>query len=117
MITLRRKQEILSIFKEKNRLESSDFYVTFRKNQLNKPRFLFVASKKVFKKAVERNRVKRLLRQAVRSVLDDYHNLGYDISLIAKKSLLHRKVYDIIPQIKNVFTTLQESCLAEQPSS
>lgn len=113
MITLKAKQEIRNIFKEKSKIESEDFYVIFKKNDIGKPRFLFVASKKIFRKAVERNRVKRLLRQAVRSVLKDYTGLGCDVSITAKKSLLQKKVYDIIPQIEKIFKTLRESCLAD----
>lgn len=105
--TLRNKREIQGIFKEKTRLDFEDFLVIYKKNNTCKPRFLFVASKKNFKKAVDRNRAKRLLRQAVRSVLRDYKNLGYDILILAKKSLIEKKIYDIIPQIRNVFESLK----------
>lgn len=117
MITLKSKHDIQNLYREKNRLETEDLYVVLRKNQAGVPRFLFVASKKVFRKAVERNRVKRLLRQAVRSVLNDYKDLCYDVSIIAKKSLIQKKVYDIIPQIKEIFTKMQRLCLVESQSS
>lgn len=116
MITLKNSRDIQNLYRGKNKVEVQDLYVIFIKNQAGMPRFLFVASKKVFRKAVERNRVKRLLRQAVRSVLNEYKNLSFDISIIAKKSLLQKKVYDIIPQIKDVFTRLQEQCLVESQS-
>lgn len=105
--TLRNKREIQGIFREKARLDFEDFFIVYKKNELGQPRFLFVASKRNFKKAVERNRAKRLLRQAVRSVLRDYKNLGYDILIVAKKSLIEKKIYDIIPQIRNVFESLK----------
>lgn len=116
MITLKSRQDIQHLYREKNRLETQDLYVVFRRNQAGMPRFLFVASKKIFRKSVERNRVKRLLRQAVRSVLNDYPDLCYDISVIAKKSLIQKKVYDIIPQIKEIFAKLQKQCLVESLS-
>lgn len=117
MITLKTRQDIQNLYREKNRLETQDLYAVFRKNQAGMPRFLFVASKKVFRKSVERNRVKRLLRQAVRSVLNDYPDLCYDVSVIAKRSLIQKKVYDIIPQIKDILTELQRRCLVESRSS
>lgn len=111
MITLCNKNQIKDIFKEKTRLDFEDFFVIYKRNNMDEPRFLFVASKKVFKKAVERNRAKRLLRQAVRSVLGEYKNICYDILLVAKKSLIEKKVYDIIPQIRRCFESLSNQCL------
>ncbi|MBD3252076.1 ribonuclease P protein component [Candidatus Uhrbacteria bacterium] len=46
----------------------------------------FVASGKMFKKAVDRNRVRRRMREAIRPHLDEIPP-GYDMSFIARKEV------------------------------
>ncbi len=58
-------------------------------------RFAFIVSKKISKKAVERNRVKRILKEALRLLLKKNHILlsgQVDIVIIANKTLLKKKV-------------------------
>jgi ribonuclease P protein component len=61
------------------------FNVRIFDNKENKVRFGFVVSKRIDKRAVVRNRTKRVLRQAAKEVLRDL--VGKDIVVIAKKSL------------------------------
>lgn len=61
--------------------------VKARINKRDHSRIAIVVSTKVSKKAVERNRVKRQLREAVRSVFDQIKT-GYDIALYVKKSAI-----------------------------
>lgn len=51
------------------------------------PRFAFVTGVKVSKKAVERNRVKRLLRESVHHLLPSLAS-GYDVVIVAKRELV-----------------------------
>ncbi|MCX7761147.1 MAG: ribonuclease P protein component [Hydrogenothermaceae bacterium] len=110
MIVLKNKKEISELFSQKNRLQFEDFTVVFRQNQLGYPRFLFVAPKKIFKLSVKRNRVKRLLRQAVRSALDEYKNLSCDIILVGKQYILNKKSYEVENQIRSAFKELEKLC-------
>ncbi|MEZ0324202.1 MAG: ribonuclease P protein component [Hydrogenothermaceae bacterium] len=110
MIVLKNKKDISEIFSQKNRLQFEDFMVIFKKNQLGYPRFLFIAPKKVFKLSVKRNRVKRVLRQAVRSAFDEYKNLSCDIILIGKQSILYKKSYEVENQIKSAFKEIEKLC-------
>lgn len=111
MITLTRRSDIEGVFLKKNRLDAEDFYVLYTENQVGYPRFAFITSKKFFKKATSRNRAKRLLRQAVRSAITSYEDTGCDILFIAKVSILKKKSYDIIPQIREVFDKIKQLCL------
>ncbi len=56
------------------------------KNDLEYPRFGFVVSLKVSKKAVIRNKVKRRLREAIRYNLDKIKN-GYDVVFFTRKGI------------------------------
>jgi ribonuclease P protein component len=83
--------------------------VVYLKNDQEKSRYAFVASKKNFKKSVDRNRAKRLLREAVRLHLNLLDDLKYDMIFIAKKSILNKKIYDILSQLDTVIGKLKNN--------
>lgn len=64
------------------------------KNNLLQSRFGFVVSTKVSKKAVERNRIKRRLRDIIRKNIDNI-KAGFDIVVIASP-LSNKAKYQII---------------------
>ncbi len=61
--------------------------------------FSFVVSKKISKKAVIRNRTKRLLSESVRLLMPQIKK-GHDIIFFAKKALTEEKLQDILPQVE-----------------
>lgn len=76
------KNEVEIVLKEGKTINSSFFSLKILKNQENKLKFAFIAPKKIFKKAVLRNKVKRRLRELVRKIAD--RNSGLDVVLMAK---------------------------------
>lgn len=54
----------------------------------------FVASGKMFKKAVDRNRIRRRMRETIRPHLDDIPD-GYDMSFVARKDIVDAKPKDL----------------------
>ncbi len=74
-------------------------------NGTNENRFGFVVGKKVGK-AVERNRAKRLLREAVRRRLDRIVK-GWDIILIARGGAENAEYADIEQAVENVLRRAQ----------
>jgi len=68
-------KEILELGKT---VRGSFLFIKFRKNSLGVVRFGFIVPARVFKKAVTRNRIKRILSETVR---EDLRNIidGYDI--------------------------------------
>jgi len=65
-----------------------------RKKVLGPSRFGFVISKKIDKRAVVRNRIKRLLRQVVRERLEKIPN-GFDVVFVVRPSIVG-KIYEEI---------------------
>jgi len=68
-------------------LTNSQFILKERKNGLSVNRFGIVVSKKIDKRAVVRNRIKRIFRETL-SELNKNMVPGHDILLIAKKEVL-----------------------------
>ncbi len=64
------------------------------KNNLNISRFGFVVGTKVSKKAVQRNKVKRQLREIIRSKIE-LIKLGYDFLIIALPKILEKDYWEI----------------------
>ena len=73
-----------------------------KKNDLGFPRFAFIISKKFSKKAIERNRVKRIIKEALRLNFHRLKNLNYDIVVIPKKHLINKKTQDLMEDISNL---------------
>ncbi|WP_281271988.1 ribonuclease P protein component [Hydrogenothermus marinus] len=105
---MKKSKEIKDILKTGISFKGIYFIALIKKNNLNYPRFAFVVSKKFSKKAVERNRVKRILREALRLVLPKMKNFSYDIVLVPKKNLLKKKMSDLNKDIKALIEFLRE---------
>ncbi|MGB6838732.1 MAG: ribonuclease P protein component [Microgenomates group bacterium] len=73
-----------------------------KREESNLPRFAFVISTKISKKAVERNRAKRRLGEAVRKNLDKTKN-GFDVLFLAKKEILKSSAAEITDEITRLF--------------
>ncbi len=73
-----------------------------RTEEKDSSRFAFIVSTKISKKAVERNRVKRKLRETVRQLLDRIDS-GFDVLFLAKKNLLEKTDKEIKEETEKLF--------------
>jgi ribonuclease P protein component len=74
-------------------------------NQLQSNRFALIVSAKVSRKAVERNKLKRQIRQAIRE-LNSQLAKGVDLVIIARPALLQRSYQAIKSGLKKVLAGL-----------
>ncbi|MDD5098582.1 MAG: ribonuclease P protein component [Candidatus Pacebacteria bacterium] len=79
---LKKKKEFEAVFKGGRIVRGNSFFLKFLDNGTNRTKIGFVVSKKVSKKAVERNKVKRRLREATREKKDDIDK-GLSIVIVA----------------------------------
>ncbi len=107
MISIGSSKEIKEILNSGKVIKKSNFILIYRKNSLDFPRFAFIASKKFSKRAVDRNRAKRLLREAVRNRLDKLSKFHYDFIFIAKKNILGKKLNDVLKEIDDIILELK----------
>lgn len=75
-----------------------------QENVLSPSRFAIVVSKRLDKRAVRRNRTKRVLREAIKQLLPELTK-GYDVAVYAKRILWEEKVKDIRPEIEKLLET------------
>jgi len=90
-----KKAEFEKIKKVGRRIPSASFSAVFLKGEGKDPKFGFVVSGKVAKKAVDRNRTKRVFSQSVRDLMGNFPEGVEVVFLLNKKALLLRE-----PEVK-----------------
>ena len=91
---LRLKNDFDRLFKEGKFAGQAFFTLGFAKNKLNNSRFAVVVGKKVSKKAVTRNAIKRKTVEAIRLNLERIRS-GFDLVFIAKPEIKGKKYKEI----------------------
>lgn len=89
--------------KEGSLYQADSFGILVRKRTGDEPsRFAFIVSTKISKIAVERNKAKRRLREAVKQHIGKIVK-GYDVVFLAKKMTLERSSKEITSEVERVF--------------
>lgn len=96
--SLRKKRDFELVFKSGVASRSRNLVLHARPNELGFHRLGLSVSKKIGK-AVTRNRIKRLLREAVRRTMEETPS-SYDFVLVAKKPSAECRLDDFVRDIK-----------------
>lgn len=107
MDTLKNK-DIRTILKKGQSFQTKHFIVLYKKNRFDKNRFAFVLSKKFSKKAVERNRIKRIIKEALRLYSKGGLPTGFDVVIIPKKNIFGKKTQQLAEDIAEIGRILKE---------
>lgn len=99
---LKKKKDFERVFKKGKGLKETFLFLKFKKNKLQESRFGFLVSQKVSKKAVERNKVKRRLRELIRLKLPEIKK-GIDIVLITKPGLEKKNFQEMEEMVNKLF--------------
>ncbi len=97
---LKKNKEFKKVFDNQYVGYGKYMVLLYKENDLKYPRLGVIASKKVSKKAVERNRAKRLLREVFR--LNKFLMKKGDYILIAKKNILSANYKEIEEDFINI---------------
>jgi ribonuclease P protein component len=103
---LKKKKDFENIFKNGKTFRSKNITVKYLFNEIEDNKIGFVVSKKFSKKATERNKVKRRLREIVRKNKKQIKK-GVDIILIALPSLKGLTFEEIEKEIKNILEIIK----------
>jgi len=93
------------VFREGQNFASKYLVIYIRPNELSFCRLGLSVSKRVGT-AVTRNRLKRLLREAVRSLLQEFP-FHYDFIIVARKSSVDGRLDDFIRDIRKFLSRLK----------
>lgn len=103
------KQHRFSLRKEFNRIKKEGrlfrgefFSLLAAGGQLSEPRFAFIVSKKVNKLAVKRNKVRRILAEAVQIFLPKI-KLSVDAVFLVKKTIIDKSFGQIKKEVERIF--------------
>ncbi len=78
---LLKKNDFQRVFKKGKSIKSDFLFLKFCDNNLNESRFGIIVSKKVSKRAVDRNKIKRKTRHRIKELLPEIKK-GKDVALI-----------------------------------
>jgi ribonuclease P protein component len=79
------------------------------------PRFGFTITKKIGN-AVERNRMRRRLKEAIRRLPDDLAHAGFDYVVVARKPLLDRVFLDLCSDLETSLKRVHKAAATRKPT-
>ncbi len=97
--------EIALIFSRAKTARSSLFILKYVKNPTTKPSFAIAAAKKVFKTAVERNKVRRRIYSAIRSA--KMENIPYSIVIMPNYEAIQAPYKKLVEAIETICKDLK----------
>lgn len=113
MLRLNKKFSIIKKRKDFIEMSKSDlkwvcpsFIMQIKKRDDDQNRIGFTVSKKVSKRAVDRNRVKRRLRALTKEYLDDSIKDGLDIVMVGRRTSMDVSHEDMVGSIKHCLKRL-----------
>ena len=98
---LKRQKDFEGVFKQGKAAKGNFLFAKYRKNDLDPPRLAFIVSAKVSRKAVVRNRIRRILSEISRAKLRELHPI--DMMLIADKRIAEASRDEIEQDLETVF--------------
>ena len=84
---LKKKLDFENVFKKGKAVNGSFLFIKYIKNKLSVSRFSFLISTKIARKAVERNKIRRILSEVARGIIDDLGD--YDIIVLVNNKITH----------------------------
>ena len=96
------------VFKQPKRVSSPELLLLFTQNQQANPRLGLAIAKKQIKNAVDRNRVKRIIRESFRCKFQDLP--AVDIVVLARKSLLNMDNTEFRKKLDGLLEQVRRKC-------
>ncbi len=112
LVMLRKTDEFSSVFSFRKRLPSSFLVTHYSPNALMQPRIGFVVAKKVAKLAVDRNYMRRVLRELCKQEL--YVLASVDVVIQVQKPFKNSDFLTIKQELAGLFAKIHKRLTAEQ---
>lgn len=109
---LKRKKDFQKTIQRGRKIEKDFLVLKFFENSLKTTRIGFVVSRKVSKKAYLRNKIKRRLREIIKTNLPNLKP-GHDLIFFTKKGIIKksfREIKEVVEQILKKAKLVRELC-------
>ena len=93
-------------FTKENQIFSNFFLIKIAENKIESNRFGIVVSKKIDKRAVVRNKIKRQIRHCIKENEKDIPT-GKDMLIIVRPNIKDRQIKEICESVKQVFKKIK----------
>lgn len=112
LVMIRKTDEFSSVFSFRKRYSTEHFIVHYKPTMLMQPRVGFVVAKKVAKLAVDRNYMRRLLRELSRQELSLVTHV--DVVIQVKKSFKNKHFLTLKQELATLFVKIQHKNTQEK---
>ena len=102
---LRRAGDFAALREASGRLGGRCFSVRYRQNDLGRPRLGLAISKRVSKRAVDRNRIKRLVRESFRRIQHDLPPI--DLMVMARATAVGLPGSELLTELDGLWRRLK----------
>jgi ribonuclease P protein component len=93
-------EDLKKFFSQKYEKISNDvFLIYYQKNNLTYPRFALLSNKKVFKKAVKRNKIRRQVYAIIREILKEKKIKNYDFFIMIQNEEKFTQLKELLKKI------------------
>lgn len=99
---LKKEKDFIAVLKDRRRAEGRGIFLKSIKNGLEDSRFGIIISKKISKKAVERNRIHRQISEDIWNLLEEIKT-GRDVVIITTAEITKMSFEEIRESLKEVF--------------
>ncbi|MFA6918344.1 MAG: ribonuclease P protein component [Candidatus Gracilibacteria bacterium] len=101
-----KRNQIDYLLNKGSSLSSRIFIARYKENNNDLPRFCVIISRKMSGKAVERNRIKRQITEAIRTSDFLKNPANVDLILIPKKSIIKKSFAEIKTDLESLLQTI-----------
>jgi len=112
LVMIRKTDEFSSVFSFRRRYSGDHLVVHYKPNALTSPRVGFVVAKKIAKLAVDRNYMRRVLREQCRQEL---HQLGHvDVVIQVRRPFKNKSFLLLKQELSTLFVKIQHKLAQEK---
>jgi len=108
------RSEFGRVFDGHCKVANESFTVYAITNDYDQPRLGLVVGKKVSRRAVDRNRIKRVIREAFRQLAPEMAKL--DIVVLARAAAITQSGSSLITQLTNLLGRVETKCAKASPN-
>lgn len=98
------KKDIEYVFKGGKTVKSSFLFIRFLENDLNYARIAVIVTRKIFKKATDRNRLKRIITETIRSGY--YLERSFDIAIVTTLNIVGKPSKEIKRELEQTLNKI-----------